>query len=309
MNVRALVARIPEAGTLTVPFAILLVAELFVNRVLTRASIFIPGGGGPMAVAAALGTVLVAAVALLAFVALLSVAVADGPFAPRALTLALLAASVASIPFPSPEGGIVLVSLTAATVVAFLAWGIRRSDHFPVAILVALAIPLLAYGSASSAANQVFRTGLPTGPEVFAAGELLYLAALAVLGFRSLDGVRPLHAAIASGVVGVLLVGYARSPALFATLTTWSLGYVLVIPPLLFAAVWLGTAGAFAARKRGDITTATVLVLLLAAGIDLRISYVAAAVVFAVARWSARHAATELGVPPPARASPQPPSA
>jgi len=305
VRMRSLLARVPPPESLAVPLAAVLLTELLVNRVLTRVSIFLPAAAaGPMTVVAALGTLFTAAVALLAFLALLSVAIQEGPFAPRALTLALLAALAASIPFPSPAGGIVVVSLTAAAVVAFLARGTHRADDLLFAAWLGVGVSLLAYALAASTADQMFRAGLPTGPAVLVAGEVLFLAALAVLGLRSLRGMRPVHAAIASAAVGLLVAAYLRGPALFAAITDWSLGYVLVVPPLFFATVWLGIAGSLAARRRGDFTTATVIILLLAAGIDIRVSYLAAAVVFAIARWSARPAAVEAGLPNTARGEP-----
>jgi len=305
VRMRSLLARVPPPESLAVPLAAVLLTELLVNRVLTRISIFLPAAAaGPMAVVAALGTLFMVAVALLAFVALLSVAIQEGPFAPRALALALLAALAASIPFPSPAGGIVVVSLTAAAVVAFLVRGTHRTEDLPFAIWLGVGVSLLAYGPAASTGDQMFRVGLPAGPAILVAGEVLFLAALAVLGLRSLRGLRPVHAAVASGTVGLLVAAYVRGPALFAAVADWSLGYLFVIPPLFFAAVWLGIAGSLAARRRGDLTTATVIILLLAAGIDLRVSYVAAAVVFAIARWSARPAAMEAGLPRTARTEP-----
>lgn len=278
-------AWVPPPARMAGALAGLLGLELLFNRVLTRTAIFLPAEASTAkGVVAGLGTFLMVAVGVLSLVALLGVAVHEPrKDALRMAVAAFLVAVLGSIVAPSLAAGTVVVVLAAVLVLAFLGVATRYGVDPAFSLLLGSGLVLLAYFHAANAANQASRAGLPVGPAAYVAGELLVLLAIGLLGVRSiLRGVRPVSLGIASAVVGLLLVLYVRGAAVFAATAYWALGTSLFVAPLFFATAWLGLAGILGARARGDATTATVLGLLLFAGIDVRVSYIAAAIVLAL---------------------------
>lgn len=282
MKPNSLLELLPAPQRMAVPFALLLGLELLLNRVLTRISVFLPPATAtPMTIVSGLGTVLMAAVSLLAFVLLASLIFrGKGPLRARVVAGLLLAAVGLSFAFPS--AGLAALVLSPLAVALFaLPEARERKDLFAAGLLIG---GLSAVGF-FHLANGVGLAGDVWAPPIaYLVGETLFLCALGLMGLFAFGGRARISSLILSAsLVAVLLALYLRAPSLFATVALWSLGYGLFLPPVFFATVWLVTAGILAARGRVDSTEAARLGILAAAGIDIRVSYLAIALVFAAA--------------------------
>ncbi len=273
---------LPPPGRVATPLAILLAVELLLNRVLTRTSIFLPrAAAAPMAVVAVSGTVLMVAVALLAFVALLSLSLRGrGPSASRVLAGTLLMVLIGTLVVASAFLAVAALGLTVGAVVAYArSAASRRRDAIP-SFVLAFGIAGIGY---FHTANVVARIGLPAHPALYVASEVAILTAISIAGLWVIRGLKPFPLAVATFLTVLLALLYLRSPSLFAAVAYWSLGYGLFVPPLFFAAVWLGAVGILVERSRGRSLAAASLAILFVAGIDIRVSYVASSIVFAAA--------------------------
>ncbi len=279
----------PRLEPVAAAFAALLGLELVINRVLTRTSIFLPqAAAGPLTVVAVVGSLLMMAVAVVALVILLGLVLWWGRTSLlRGLSGALLVAFAASMVMPSLVIGPVVMVLALAVILVAAS---RSTFEGPLGraargLLVASVAAFTYFNLAN--AGLMGSLDLTVAPELYMSSEALFLLAILAVGVRGFQGHLGIGPpATAAAVTALLLVLYLRNASLFAAVAYWSLGFGLFLPPLFFAAVFVGLV-ALMTRSGPE---ASAVALLLFSGIDLRISYIAAAVVLATLLLSRREA-------------------
>jgi len=277
---------------LILPLVLAGLLELFLNRAVSRATIFVPKSppvAAVLAALAALGFFLLALAFLLAAVWLGSWAArwlidgdgARGTALPAsALFFSIL--SVAAISGPGPPVAILFggVFLLVISMLLVRLWGDGRPWK---ALILAIwaAYTLYALWVILSHVGSLWpNLQLGAADELSRVGEavaLLGTAALFATESRTDDGrwILTVRLALVAAIPAALfafLVSLSR--ALVANISIWSTGFSLFLPwPVYAAAIWLFTAGLLAARRRGRRKEFLAYLLILISGYNLSLTY------------------------------------